>query len=130
MSRAHASVISRLFSYEPRRQRPISAPHFYRRIASHAAIVVALIGLSLLLGMGGYVALEGLSWLDAFLNASMLLGGMGPIHTPVTTAGKLFAGCYALYAGLVFIVAAGLLVAPIFHRVLHTLHWDETNQAD
>jgi hypothetical protein len=56
----------------------------------------------------------------------MLLGGMGPIHVPVTTSGKLFAGFYALYAGLVVLAAAGLLVAPVLHRVLHTLRWDES----
>jgi hypothetical protein len=75
--------------------------------------------------MVGYVAFERLSWLDAFLNAAMLLGGEGPIHSPVTPEGKLFAGLYALYCGLVVLAAAGLLVAPVLHRVLHTLHWDE-----
>jgi hypothetical protein len=89
-------------------------------------VVVALGGVSLLIGMIGYVYLEGLSWLDAFLNAAMLLGGMGPIHSPSTPGGKLFAGVYALYAGLVFLVGAGVLAAPIVHRALHTLHWDET----
>ena len=79
---------------------------------------------SLALGMLGYMAFEHLSWIDAFLNASMLLGGMGPVNLPQTAAGKLFAGLYALYAGLVFIVTAALLLAPVLHRVLHRFHWD------
>jgi hypothetical protein len=68
-----------------------------------------------------------LSWLDAFLNASMLLGGMGPIHIPSTTGGKYFAGMYALYCGVFFLVAAGLLTAPVVHRILHGMHWDESS---
>jgi hypothetical protein len=92
----------------------------------HILIVVGLDGVSLLIGMIGYVRLERLSWLDAFLNASMLLGGMGPVHSPITPNGKLFAGVYALYSGLVVLAGAGVLVAPVIHRVLHNLHWDET----
>ena len=72
--------------------------------------------------MAGYHALEHLSWLDAFLNAAMLLGGMGPVTVPVTPGGKLFAGCYALYCGLVVIAVAGIVLAPAAHRVLHRLH--------
>jgi hypothetical protein len=68
------------------------------------------------------------TWRDAFLNAAMLLGGMGPIHTPATEGGKVFAGLYALYAGLVFLVAAALLLTPIFHRLLHRFHWDRSAQ--
>jgi hypothetical protein len=66
--------------------------------------------------------LEGLSWLDAFLNAAMILGGMGPVDPVRTSAGKLFAGCYALYSGLVVLVTAGLILAPIAHRILHRFH--------
>ena len=80
---------------------------------------------SLGIGVWGYVAYEGLSLLDAFLNAAMLLGGMGPLHAPSTTGGKIFAGLYALYAGLVFIVTAALMFTPLIHRVLHRLHVDE-----
>ena len=67
-------------------------------------------------------------WRDAFLNAAMLLGGMGPVHTPKTDGGKVFAGLYALYAGLVFLVAAALLLTPLFHRLLHTFHWEQSAQ--
>ena len=79
---------------------------------------------SLAAGMVGYRALEHLTWIDAFLNAAMLLGGMGPVNPPQSDAGKLFAGCYALYAGLVFIVTAGLMFTPILHRLMHRFHWD------
>ncbi|MBM3117852.1 hypothetical protein JMJ54_18615 [Jeongeupia naejangsanensis] len=66
-----------------------------------------------------------MSWADAFVNAAMLLGGMGPVNPPQSLAGKIFAGCYALYAGLVFIVTAALLFTPVFHRLMHRVHWDD-----
>jgi hypothetical protein len=113
--------------YESRHQPPLTHARFVRRLVGHAVVVVGLIGLSLALGMWGYVAFEGLSAMDAFLNAAMLLGGMGPVHLPQTEAGKLFAGCYALYAGLAFIAAAALLVSPVLHRILHRFHWDESS---
>ena len=87
-----------------------------------------VIGLSLGVGMGGYRYFEGLTWLDAFLNAAMLLGGMGPVSPIRTDGGKLFAGLYALYAGLVVLVAAGILVAPVFHRFLHRFHLEEADR--
>lgn len=80
---------------------------------------------SLAAGMAGYVHFEGMSWLDGFLNASMLLGGMGPVATPVTTGGKLFAGLYALYAGIGFLIVAGIILAPVVHRLLHRFHWED-----
>jgi hypothetical protein len=72
--------------------------------------------------MVGYRTLEGVSWMDAFLNASMLLGGMGPVNIPATFGGKLFAGLYALYCGLAVILVAGVILAPVAHRILHTFH--------
>ncbi len=110
--------------YEHRRMRPLPRRRFARRMAAHFAVATALVALSLVGGMLGYEHYEGLGWRDAFLNAAMLLGGMGPVNAPRTDAGKLFAGCYALYAGLVFLVVAGLLLAPVVHRLLHRLHWD------
>lgn len=111
--------------YESRRQPPLPAIHFAHRLLRHLLVAMALLGLSLLIGMAGYMACEDLPWVDAFLNAAMLLGGMGPVNPPLTAAGKLFAGFYALYAGLVFIVTAALLFTPILHRVIHRFHWDE-----
>jgi hypothetical protein len=117
-------VISHLFRFESRHQRPLEPHHFYRRFLKHSFLAVALMVFSLLMGMSGYVYFEALSWTDAFLNSAMLLGGMGPVNAPVTEGGKLFAGAYALYAGLVFLIAAGILAAPVVHRILHRFHWE------
>jgi hypothetical protein len=80
-------------------------------------------------GMAGYSYFEQLPWRDAFLNAAMLLGGMGPVESPATHGGKLFAGLYALYAGLVFLVAVGIVLAPVVHRLLHQFHWDQREES-
>jgi hypothetical protein len=108
--------------YENRTQPLLSRPLFKRRLAAHALLVLALICGALAIGMLGYHGLEGLTWLDAFLNAAMLLGGMGPVASLHSDAGKLFAGLYALFCGVVFIAVSGILVAPFAHRVLHGLH--------
>ena len=110
--------------YETRRQPLIARAAFLRRLAGHVAAALALVAGSLALGMTGYMRFEGLSPLDAFLETAMLLGGMGPLHPPATAAGKLFAGFFALYAGLVFIATAALLLGPVMHRVLHRFHLD------
>jgi len=111
--------------YESRRQRPLPHAQFVRRLGLHLALALGVLAFSLGGGMVGYHLLEDLSWLDAFVNAAMLLGGMGPVDLPKTQAGKLFAGCYALYAGLVFIATAALVLTPVMHRVLHRFHWDQ-----
>ncbi len=110
--------------YESRRDRPLPVRRFLERLARHFGAVLVLLALSLAIGMAGYHHFEELPWRDAFLNSAMLLGGMGPVNAPRTDNGKLFAGLYALFAGLVFIFAAGLLLAPLLHRLFHTLHWD------
>jgi len=91
----------------------------------HAAAALALMLVSLTLGMAGYQYFEQLPWRDAFLNAAMLMGGMGPVDAPRTDGGKLFAGLYALYAGLILLVAAVLVVTPVVHRVMHRFHWEK-----
>ena len=102
---------------------PLLPPHhFVRRQIRHAAIATSLIAASLLVGMAGYMGLAHMSWPDAFLNSAMLLGGMGPVGDLPNTVSKVFAGLFALYAGVVFIVSAGILIAPAAHRVLHSLH--------
>lgn len=110
--------------YEHRKHPPLPPRAFARRMGRHLLAALALLAVSLAIGIAGYVGFERLSVLDAFLNASMLLGGMGPVDPPHTPAGKFFAGCYALYAGLVFIVTAALIFTPVIHRVLHRFHWD------
>ena len=94
-------------------------------MASSFAVAAVLVACSLVVGMWGYEHYEHLGWRDAFLNSAMLLGGMGPVDPPRTDGGKLFAGIYALYAGLVFLAVAGLLLAPVIHRVLHRFHWEQ-----
>lgn len=98
------------------------------RLAHSGIIALTLIGISLFIGMVGYHALEGLSWIDAFLNASMLLGGMGPVTTPLSSGGKLFAGLYALYCCLAVIIVAGVILAPVAHRSLHRFHRESRNK--
>ena len=111
--------------YESKKQRPLARVKFVQRLLVHLLVAFGLLGLSLVFGMWGYMFFEKLQWKDAFLNAAMLLGGMGPVNPPQTDGGKLFAGVYALYAGLVFIITAALLFTPILHRVLHKFHWDD-----
>ena len=113
--------------YEHRSSLLLSTRRFVLRVVRHFALASLLLTFSLWLGMAGYEHYEHLAWRDAFLNAAMLLGGMGPVNNPATPAGKLFAGCYALYAGLVFIVSASIILAPVVHRMLHLLHCDERN---
>jgi NhaP-type Na+/H+ or K+/H+ antiporter len=111
--------------YESRRVEPIARRHFLRRLAGHIGAAMALVFLSLFIGMAGYRWLEGLTWRDAFLNAAMLLAGEGPVTPPHTPDGKVFAGFYAMYCGLVFLGVVALVLAPIVHRILHKFHWSE-----
>lgn len=111
--------------YEPKHARPISNRHFFYRLLRHAGAVTALVVVSLGVGMWGYAHHEGLSWRDAFLSAAMLLSGEGPVVVPQTPGGKVFAGGYALYSGLVFIICAGVIFAPVIHRILHHFHFDD-----
>lgn len=104
----------------------ISWNKFHHRLLKTVGWALLVMGLSLFLGMLGYHFFEGLPWIDALLNASMILGGMGPVDTLKSTQGKLFASFYALYSGLVIIGLMALLLAPIFHRILHSFH--ETNR--
>lgn len=107
------------------RSKPLLHPHqFAVRMLRHLSLALLLLVVSLALGMAGYVYFEGLPLEDAFLNAAMLLGGMGPVNPPKTTAGKFFAGTYALYAGLVFLISAAVFLSPMVHRAFHEFHWD------
>ncbi len=114
--------------YEHRRSPLLPVRLYYIRLARHAALACAVVLVSLGAGMAGYAYFEKLGWIDAFLNSAMLLGGMGPVDAPKTPGGKLFAGCYALYAGLVFLVTGSILLAPVVHRLLHRIHVEERNQ--
>jgi len=98
---------------------------YYRRIVRHAALGVAVIVVSLGIGMMGYHFFEKLPWVDAFVNAAMILSGMGPVATLQTDGGKIFAGCYALFSGLTLIAILGIIFAPVVHRALHKFHLED-----
>lgn len=105
--------------------------HFWRRMVSHSGIAAILLGSSLAIGMWGYEHYEHLHWRDAFVNAAMLLGGMGPVKTDLSEPGKVFAGAFALWCGLVVIAVTGLLLAPGIHHLMHRVHWDgEADERD
>lgn len=111
--------------YESRRHPPIARVHFVRRLLVHFLAAVGLIAASLFAGIAGYEYFEHLPWRDAFINSAMLLGGMGPVNAPQSDGGKIFAGLYALYAGLVFLIVLAIIFTPVIHRVLHTFHWED-----
>ena len=101
---------------------------FAKRLAGSFCLSLTLIALSLVGGMAGYHHFEGMTWIDAYVNASMILSGMGPLGTLQTWNGKAFAGTYALYSGLVLILAMGIVIAPIVHRVLHRFNLEDEDE--
>lgn len=103
---------------------------FLRRMGRYAFTGLMLIMVSWLIGILGYRYFENMSWIDAMLNAAMILGGMGPVDVLHTEGGKLFAALYAMFSGVIFLVAIGVLSAPIFHRVLHQFHLDSDDEDD
>ena len=110
------------FVFEHHSEPLLSHPAFLLRVAKHTGIACIVVCGALGIGVLGYHNLEGISWLDALLNASMILGGMGPVNELRTSAGKLFASFYALFSGLVFLVIIGILFAPVIHRLIHKFH--------
>ena len=114
-----------MIAYEKQGSPPISTRKFIGRVIRHFLFVLFLLAISLAGGMAGYEYYEGLAWRDAFLNSAMLLGGMGPVNAPVTNGGKVFAGAYALYAGLLFLLILAVMIAPLVHRIMHRFHWEE-----
>ena len=116
-------------SFERRRQRLASGRRFADRMLKAIGLwtIIALVGLAI--GMAGYSAFEGMSLADSYVNAAMILAGMGPMGELKTTTGKIFAGSYAIFSGLLLIIATGFVLAPIFHRILHHFHV-ETHEQD
>ena len=112
----------RLFKLERRHQPLLSRAAFAWRLVGAFAGATGLISFSLLIGMVGYHSFESMDWVDAFVNAAMILSGMGPMSPLQSTGGKIFAGCYALYSGLALILAVSLILAPVVHRMLHRFH--------
>lgn len=115
--------------YEHRRDPVPPRKVFFRRLARHAYLSLAIVAASLGLGVLGYHFTEGMGWLDSLLNASMILGGMGPVGELKHDAGKWFASFYALYSGVAFLVMCGVLFAPAVHRFLHKFHADEQSKS-
>jgi hypothetical protein len=111
--------------YEHRTEPLLTRAQFAVRLLNHGGVAALLVGLSLAAGTVGYHVTAGLLWLDALLNAAMILTGMGPVAPLQSVAAKLFATVYALYSGVVFLAVAGLMFAPVVHRILHRLHLDE-----
>jgi len=95
---------------------------FYKRIVAHFLSAFSIVIISLLIGTLGYFFTENLSWLDSLLNASMILGGMGPVNQIHSDTGKIFASCYALFSGIIFLIIIGVVFAPLYHRFLHKFH--------
>ncbi len=114
-----------VWPYEGKGDQLLPIAQYRRRVAAHVLLAVVLLILALGGGIWGFHATERMSWMDAYLQASMLLGGMGPTSSPVTNIGKLFAGLYAMFAGLMFIVVAGVVLGPPLHRVMHRFHIDD-----
>jgi hypothetical protein len=118
-----------MFRFEHRAERPISTHHFAWRMLRCASYALVTVLLALVIGVAGYHTIGGLGWIDAFLNAAMILGGMGPVDAMTTDSGKIFAGCYALFSGLFFVALAGFLFAPVMHRILHRFHYEEDQES-
>jgi hypothetical protein len=116
--------------YEHHSQPLLPRRLFLRRLLKHIVAAAAFLSVGLAIGVLGYHLFEHLSWLDSLLNASMILGGMGPVSELQTRAGKVFASLYAIFSGIFFLLVAGIVIAPIFHRILHRLHLDADIQED
>jgi hypothetical protein len=111
--------------YEHRTEPLLPPAQFASRLLNHSGLAALIVGLSLAAGTVGYHLMADLSWLDALLNAAMILTGMGPVAPLQSVSAKLFATIYALYSGVVFLAVAGIMFAPVVHRILHKLHLDE-----
>lgn len=114
--------------YEHHSEKLLPGRLFLSRVVRHAIFAAAVLLMSLVGGIMGFHYLASQDWLDAYLNAAMLLGGMGPVGAIDRPEGKLFAGLYALYAGIVFLAASAVLLAPVVHRVLHKFHISEKSE--
>jgi hypothetical protein len=101
---------------------------FLKRLSKNILIGIGIAAASLALGMAGYHHFEKMSWIDAYVNAAMILSGMGPVSTLQTDAGKLFAGSYALFSGIVFLVLIAVIFAPVIHRFLHKFHLEDSQK--
>jgi hypothetical protein len=120
-----APIDIRLTSFEGRKHKVIPRTAFAWRMVYAIGLWFAITTVGLAIGIAGYAGLEGMTLTDSFLNAAMILSGMGPATELKTEAGKVFAGFYAIFSGLIIVIATGFVLAPIFHRVLHSFHVEE-----
>ncbi|HUR43039.1 MAG TPA: hypothetical protein VMZ01_02955 [Aestuariivirga sp.] len=122
--------MKRLLEYEHHSQ-PLAPPaRFSARLLRNGRCALGIVVVALAIGMAGYMGFEGMGLVDAFANAAMILSGMGPL-TPLTTdGGKIFAGLYAIASGLLIFGIAGLVLAPVFHRLMHRFHMEERTPKD
>lgn len=124
------AIIASLTGFEKRHHKVAPRLVFAERLARAMGLWLALTAFGLAVGVAGYAHFEGMNLTDAFLNASMILSGMGPASELKTEAGKVFAGCYAIFSGLIIVIATGFVLAPIFHRVLHKFHVEARDGGD
>ena len=120
--------MDRYLRFEHKAQPVVSRRLFFRRLGINLAAALAILAPSLLIGMIGFVVFEGKNWVEAYDYASMILSGMGPFEEAATDAGRIFEGTYALYSGLTVVVVASLILAPVFHRVLHSFHVEDDDE--
>lgn len=113
---------SKVKKFEHYKNPLLSKKEFYKRVLKYVSVSMSLLGVSLLIGILGYHFLGELSWVDSFLNASMILTGMGPVNPMVNNLGKIFAACYALFSGIAFLSIISVFMAPFIHRFLHKFH--------
>ena len=116
--------------FERRREKLLPWPKFARRMALSFLLTVGIVAMALVIGILGYHFIARLSWVDALLNASMILTGMGPVANLTDTPSKLFASAYALFSGVIFLSAVSIVLAPVFHRFLHKFHLDEEDERE
>lgn len=116
-----------IFRFEHRSKPVASRVVFASRLVLSLSLALVIAGGALVIGMVGYRVTEQMTWLEAFLNAAMLLGGMGPVDVLRSDGGKLFAGLYALFCGLIIVLTTGVILAPALHRILHSLHVDSSD---
>jgi hypothetical protein len=122
--RSHQSWLSPMM-FERRNEQLAPVSVFVKRLAGSLLIALGLIAFALMIGIAGYHSLAGFNWIDSLLEASMILGGMGPVNQLPNDHSKIFASIYALFSGLIFIAVMGLVLSPVVHRILHKFHVDQ-----
>ena len=120
--------MKRLLKFEKRHHRLASGQVFSQRLLRHGFVALATIVAALAIGMAGYMGFEGMGFIDAFVNSAMILSGMGPMGELQFDNTKIFAGIYAIVCGLLIFAIAGLMLVPVFHRILHDFHVDDNDK--